>query len=342
MIRALAPLAAALVLFAATVLATACSNSDNGGEDPTVVIDETVVATVPAAGASCEPGFSAVPGDTPGTITSGGAERTYILHIPDGYNGTQAAPVLLVYHGFGFTADFMVGYTRFNEEAPGAVIAYLDATGPLRAWNDDAAPNGADDVAFTSDLLDKLEADLCVDTNRVFAAGYSNGGGMAQRVACNMPERIAAIMTVAATYSDCKADVPWVAFHGIDDPLVPFEGGVNPPERGGGTFLPTRRVISEYARELGCDGLAQISRPAPEVELSTYINCLAGEGQALLYSIIGGGHTWPGSYELPPATVGATNTQIDASTTAWEFFAAVTGLEPNDEDIAPDGTPVAD
>ena len=114
-----------------------------------------------------------------------------------------------------------------------------------------------------------------------------------------------------------------VAFHGTTDPLVPFEGGVVPPEvGGGGTFPPVRRIVSEWARALGCDGLAPISRPAASTELSTYTQCANGDGDVLLYTLLGGGHTWPGSAPLPAEAFGATNVDIDASTIIWDFFAA--------------------
>jgi|CXWL01.1.fsa_nt_gi polyhydroxybutyrate depolymerase len=313
MMRALPPLCAALLL------AVACSGGDDDGP-PTAVV--TVVET-PASSSACTPARATTAGDTTATITSGGAERSYILHVPPGYDGTKAMPVVLVYHGRALGNAFIAGYTLFGKlaDTEGFITVFPNGTGALLGWNVDKAIDQPDDVAFTSDLLDKLSTDLCVDASSVYAVGYSNGGGMAQRLACDLQDRITAIGTVAATYTDCVAPRPWVAFHGIDDPLVPFEGGENPPELGGGSFLPARRVVSEWATGLGCNGLGQISRPAAEVELTTFVNCVGGDGEALLYSIIGGGHTWPGAYELPVETDGATTKQIDATRTMWDFFA---------------------
>ena len=147
---------------------------------------------------------------------------------------------------------------------------------------------------------------------------------MSRILACEMPERIAAIATVASPGVNCIAPVPMVAFHGTTDPVVPFEGGVVPPEvGGGGTFLPVRRIVSEWARGLGCDGLALISRPAA-IGGTLYLHAVlrTGDGEALLYTMLGGGHTWPGSAPLPGEAFGATNVDIDASTIIWEFFAA--------------------
>jgi polyhydroxybutyrate depolymerase len=313
MIRALIPLCAAFLL-----LAVACSGDDDGTSDLTPL--STSVETPQTAG--CSPARAATPGDTNATITSDGVERSYILHVPASYGGTSATPIVFVFHGFAFNADFIKGYTLFGDlgEEENFITVFPNGLGEPPRWNDGGDVTVADDIQYFRDLLTYLEEELCLDPDRIFLAGYSNGGGMAQRIACALPERIAAFGTVAATYVDCKAPVPWLAVHGIDDLLVPFEGGFNPPERGGGAFLPARRVVSEWARELGCDGLGLISRPASEVELTTFARCAKGDGEALLYSIIRGGHTWPGAYDLPTATVGFTSKQLDATKTMWDFF----------------------
>lgn len=324
-IRALAP-ASALIAVVAAILAAACSTSDDGSDEPTVIVDDTVVATA-AAVASCEPGFSAAPGDVTGTISSGGVERSYVVHVPSTYNGTKPAPLVVVYHGFASSAQAMADYARFNTlaDAEGFVVLYPNGTEVPARWNDDSDVTVADDVQFTEDLVAKVQAELCIDESRVYAVGWSNGGGMAQRVGCELPEVFAGIGTVSATYSDCKSPLPWIAFHGMADPQVPFEGGVNPPERGGGVFLPTRRVLSEYAREQGCDALAQITLPSSEVELSTYVRCPTGDGLVLLYTLLGGGHTWPGSADLPLDLFGPTSKQIDATQAMWDFFVTTSG-----------------
>jgi polyhydroxybutyrate depolymerase len=83
-----------------------------------------------------------------------------------------------------------------------------------------------------------------------------------------------------------------------------------------------RRSVSEWARESRCDGLPRISRPSQNVELSTYIRCADGDGDVLLYTVLGGGHTWPGAVPLDPAFVGKTTDEIDASAAIIEFFEA--------------------
>jgi polyhydroxybutyrate depolymerase len=135
-----------------------------------------------------------------------------------------------------------------------------------------------------------------------------------------MPERFAAFAVVASTYLSCRANLPMVAFHGTGDPAAPFDGGGKASASGQGQGSPSvRRAVSEWARAVGCDGLASISRPSSEVELSTYQRCYRGDGEVLLYAIVGGGHTWPGS-SVSIEQLGFTTHQLDATGVIWRFF----------------------
>ena len=314
MIR-LAALATALL-----ILAAACTSDDaspDSGDSPAPGGSPTLAASV-----SCEPARSGEAGAR--TILHDGIERAYILAVPEGYDGSKGAPLLIALHGLSSTKEAFDEYSQLSQAgtSAGYVVAVPDGTQVPPRWNDEGGSGGADDVGFVETLIAGLEEDLCIDRTRVYLAGFSNGGGMAQRVACELPGRVAAIGVVAATFQSCNAPVPMVAFHGMADPLVPFEGGVIPPERGGGEFPLVPRAVSEWARAQGCDGLATISRRSQNVELSTYRRCNRGDGEVLLYSIIRGGHTWPGAIALDPTIVGATTDEIDASETMIEFFDA--------------------
>jgi len=254
---------------------------------------------------------------------AGGISRTYILHVPPGYDGAKPLPVVLAFHGFAQSGRQMLDYTKLGGLADqrGFIIAAPDGTGSPQRWNSGQLVNEPNDVEFVGELLAKLGADLCLNPDRAFATGYSDGGGMSRLLACDLAGRIAAIGTVASTSVQCIADVPMIAFHGTADPLVPFDGGPIPAQAGGGTFPPVRRSASEWSRALGCDGLPTISRPAVSVELSTFTRCKLGDGDVLLYTLLGGGHTWPGAAPSPDATVGPTNVAIDATAVMWDFFA---------------------
>lgn len=320
MIRILLALCAA----PAAVFLTACSPGSSGSGPASTPQATVSAAASPVADAVCQPALAHAAGSFNETLSSGGLSRTYILHVPAGYDGAKRVPLVLAYHGWTMFADQFAAYDGFDGAADKAGFAVVtpNGTGDPQAWNTGDAAGGADDVQFTKDLLAKVEGELCVDEDRVYAAGYSLGGGMALRAACDLPDRIAAAGVVEAVYPTCMAAVPLVAFHGTSDPIVPFDGGQT-GTTGALIFPVVRRSVSEWARALGCDGLPLISHPNSEIELSTFQRCSYGTGDVLLYTVIGGGHTWPGAaIPLPENIVGKTTRQISATDVIWEFFAA--------------------
>src|SRR5262249_57738455 len=88
--------------------------------------------------------------------------------------------------------------------------------------------NMVDDVGFVGAILDKLQADVCVDTGRIYATGMSNGGFLSHRLACELSNRIAAVAPVAGVLGvpTCTPARPIsvMHFHGTSDQLVPYNG----------------------------------------------------------------------------------------------------------------------
>lgn len=318
------PFGMRVLLALAGMLLVPCAAACAGGRVPAPQSQQVARATPSATVAiDCATQRAAPAGTSTATITSGGLDRRYIVHIPPSYNGTNAMPLVLALHPFAGNAELMLDLTRFPDVADraGFVVVAPDGAGDPQFWNIAKYRDAADDVAFLRALLARLDADLCVDPDRAYVTGYSNGGGMALRLACEMPDQIAAVAVVASQYVSCDADVPLIAFHGTSDTLLPFEGGAE-PDTPGVTLVPARRAVSEWARQLGCDGLAQITVPSTEIEVSTYQRCRQGEGEALLYTILRGGHTWPGAVALPDYIAGRTTQQVDATNAIWDFFAA--------------------
>ncbi len=317
MIRALPALALVFVLFA-----VACSSSKGDADDSTASPDaSTAEATSPAVG--CAPARRHAPGETHETLVSSGVDRQYVLRVPEGYDGGSATALVLVFHPFNGDAQSMADLTGFGSSAEerGWITVYPEGAGTPQAWNAEAFAAGAADSAFVQDLLASLETSLCIDPQRVYATGYSNGGGMALRAACDMPDVFGAVAPVASTYPACQAPVPIIAFHGSQDTAVPYEGGVTPDD--GINHAPVHRAVSEWARILGCDPLPGISRAAMDIELATYGRCPLGDGEALLYTVIKGGHTWPGAaIDYPVEDAGVTTHAISATEMILDFFEA--------------------
>jgi len=176
-------------------------------------------------------------------------------------------------------------------------------------------------MQFFKDLIYKLSSEYAIDPNRIYASGLSNGAGMSLRLACEMPERIAAVGGVAGAYlvdlKECAGGVPGIFFHGRADKIVPFEGG--PSERFAVPFPNIPAFVEDYAQLNGCDLDEAIILDKDNVVGVSYEACDAG-ADVVFYTVADGGHTWPGGNPLPERITGKTTQEIDATRLMWDFF----------------------
>jgi len=261
-------------------------------------------------------------------------------------------PLVLNFHGATSSAAVQEAYSAFSAQADqpdGAfVVAYLQGiTTPDRNFthynHTQLASPEPDDVAVISQLLNSLESQLCIDANRIYSTGMSNGAMVSVRLACSMSDRIAAIGLVAGAYYPQMAldlnpaetcldttPVPAIALHGTSDTFVPFAGGPGGiPGLWSSTFrLPLDNatvdedVMESWATHNGCTGTRGEEAPlagTTEIRLVTYDNC-ADNAVVRLYIVDGGGHTWPGAVDVPQ--LGYTTHQINATDLIWDFFRA--------------------
>ena len=302
-------------------------------------------SAAPMAAGTCTPARPHTSGTSVETIATADGTRTYRLHVPPSYSGSAALPLVFNMHGATSNATEQEFYSAFSAkaDAEGFIVVYPQGltTGAIpythfNAWMlSSPEPN---DVGFITTLLDALEAQLCIDQDRVFSTGMSNGGMMSVRLACSLSGRIAAIAPVTGSYfppmalnlnpSEVCGDttaVPFIGFHGTADATVPFNGGF-----GGVTgttnfrlpidnSTPTEDVIADWSTHNGCAGARQESQVSAEVRLVQYGACNLG-AIVQLYAVDGGGHTWPGAVDVPG--LGYTTHQISATDLIWAFFAA--------------------
>lgn len=297
-----------------------------------------------SAASSCTPALPHDAGDFPGTVISGGTERTYLLHVPPGYDGTDKTPLVLSFHGLGGDPQQQMAYSGLaaTGDREGFVIVAPQGRGAERLslthWNVvfSTLPDESDDVMFTSDIIDAVSEELCIDQNRVFATGLSNGAQMVSRLACSLADRIAAAAPVSGLYFPPLAEelqdtegctptraVPIISFHGTDDPIIGFNGG-RPVLAGFAIPLSFRdlddEILPDWARAQGCGIEPEITAVANHVDLWSYVGC--DDGSVIqMYALEGGGHTWPNAATEPvPETLGTTIREIDANELMWEFF----------------------
>jgi polyhydroxybutyrate depolymerase len=139
-----------------------------------------------------------------GEIESGGVTRDYLLHIPANARADQPAPLILNFHGLtsnGREQELLSGMSQ-AAEAYGAFVVYPDGLG--EHWNVAPGRKGDADLRFICDLILTLQRQYPLDPKRIYATGISNGGGMANRLACDLSDVIAAIAPVAGAYNAWK------------------------------------------------------------------------------------------------------------------------------------------
>ena len=272
------------------------------------------------------------------TLELGESVRSYYVHFPSDYDGRHARPLVLAFHGGGVNAETMIYFSGLSEKADeaGFIVVYPDGTGRVpraRTWNagnccGHALHHGIDDVAFVRALLDELERTVAIDPRRVYATGMSNGAMMSYRLASELADRFAAIAPVAGPMAidQCQPSRPVsvIHFHGTADEYTPYQGGKGPRSQSQTAFHSVDYTIGAWVAANGCSSEPTITHlPARAVDGTSVVQRVYGPGregaEVVLYTIDGGGHTWPGRASIFQ-TLGPSTRQIDANELMWEFF----------------------
>ncbi len=306
----------------------------------------TVATDPPPAVASAGYGTSTVGAVSLEKRTLPGSDRWYLLTTPPEHDGTTPLPLVVDYHGLSEGAEIHSQFSGFSPYAAehGFILVGPNGTGEPVGWNVGLDPATNPDLVFTVDLLDQLEADLCVDTSRVYATGLSNGAWMSSALACTMADRFAAVAPVAGIMRpdgcDPSRPVPILTMHGTADPILLFNGGVGDrlgnvidDDPSGPTTTPEAALpeadldgagypanARAWAAGNGCTGDPQDTEVTPTVTERTW-DCPADAPVEFLV-VEGGGHSWPGSEfgKAAEAIVGPTDMSFDATDAIWQFL----------------------
>jgi len=189
-----------------------------------------------------------------GELNVDGQVRTYRVFVPTTLEAGGQPPLVLVLGGVGNSAENMVSATEFDRQASvgNFIAAYPEGLG--LTWNAgfccaSGTTSGVDDVAFLSQLIDRLVSEHDADPERVYATGVSAGAMMAYRLACERPGLIAGVGSVAGAMilDRCKPEqsVPVIEIHGTEDQLVPYKGGLVRPEGVATQPAPSTLAVAE-------------------------------------------------------------------------------------------------
>ncbi|HUS29933.1 MAG TPA: PHB depolymerase family esterase [Kofleriaceae bacterium] len=303
---------------ALTVLVVACSPGGGGmgtGDDaPDAAVTTPMPDAATTTAANCD-GKTAQPLDATWNITVGSAMRVARVHVPASYSPQSRTPLVLDIHGrsgWG-SQQAALAHAIAKSDAEGFIVIHPEGTGSPTSWNsgggccDPAAANNVDDVGFMRAILDKAEAQLCVDPARIYAMGLSNGGYLAHRIACDLGDRVAAIGAVAGLLQgNCTParPVPVWMVHGTSDTLVDY------------SWVPA--TVNFWDATNGCS-TESTTYTHGDASCVTHAGCTAN-ASLVLCTIQGGGHQWPGGDALP--FLGKKSDDIIATDALWDFFVA--------------------
>jgi polyhydroxybutyrate depolymerase len=269
-----------------------------------------------------------------GTIVSSGRQREYIVHVPKTYDPAKPTPLVISMHGAGLWPAVQRDMTQWNTvaDAHGIIVVYPLGLGLVPVWQmrggepwqiSSHEPGLPRDARFIADLIDTLAATHNIDPRRIYADGLSNGAGMAFVLSCTLADRIAAVGLVSSAlllpFDSCASDhaVPMIAFHGTHDPVAPYDGGTSwvAPV----TLPAVPSFADAWSRRNRCAPNPVEAAVAADVSRRAYHDCANG-ADVVLYTVKGGGHTWPGGGPMPEWFVGPNTHSVSATNEIWAFF----------------------
>jgi polyhydroxybutyrate depolymerase len=275
-------------------------------------------------------------------ITPDGRERTFHLYVPTSVRpgpGGAKVPLLVALHGgvgWGTQFEKNSGFDGVAE-ANSFIVVYPDGIGAagtdaVRTWNGGvccgpAAKENVDDVAFLAAMIDGLEGQYPIDTHRIYAAGHSNGGIMAYRLACELADKIVAIGVQSSSLElgPCNPAQPVsvLHIHGTADRNVPITGGEGDRAISGVAFNPPVDGIKTIARADGCPAQPTEATVPENADLTidTWAPC-ADTAEVRFVRVAGASHAWMGAAAGGSRLVGETYMNYDSSLAIWTFLAA--------------------
>ena len=251
------------------------------------------------------------------TLSSGPATGSYLISVPASYDTRKPVPLVFIFYGAASSPQQFSNLTHFPSSAAnrGSIVVAPHAQGPEWQFSGDGT-----DSAFVSTVLHRIESTYCVDERKVFATGFSAGAAFTIAYACVHPHLVAAIATVAVEYQlGCKAPLSILAFHGTADHFVRYQDNAVGLSLPGAKLPGTERNMSTWAQLDHCHPAAEQTRISSQVTFQQWRGC-SKRATVRLYSILGGGHSWPGAD--PRKSFGFTTQQINATKVIIAYFAA--------------------
>ena len=254
--------------------------------------------------------------------------REYYVSLPE--DTSKPVPIIINFHGFLSHAMDQQGFSQMDNYAHQNGIGVIYPEGVKRSWNvGKAILNDENDIGFVNALIDSVSSNYNIDSNRIYACGFSNGGTFSYELMCGLSNKIAAFGSVGGNFSInenrlCNIDreIPLIHIHGTKDRLQKYNNS-------DGDFLSTVESVNYWAKynQLDIKVVENIEdiykKDGTTVEKHTYSKNNSNT-QVIHFKVVKGGHLWLGSPIADWPTLrlffGRNNHEINSSKEIVDFF----------------------
>jgi polyhydroxybutyrate depolymerase len=231
--------------------------------------------------------------ETPGrqwvTLNVNGTDRDVLFYIPNGYESLDKVPMTFSLHGSNSNPEAHSNLTDIETYADmhGYVIASI--LGYNNVWNTPQNDSKPHDVDFAKEIIQYAETNFCVDSNSVFATGYSGGARTSSRITCDLGDEIRAMASVSGIRYDepcLEQETPILALHSRNDSINTYPGNAR-----WNWIEGVEDAVEDWRLANGCSATMISTNPYTDVELRSWNEC-NGEAEIQFYVIEDKGHSY--------------------------------------------------
>jgi poly(3-hydroxybutyrate) depolymerase len=224
-------------------------------------------------------------------ITVGNMQRRYILSVPTNYVNTKAYKLVIAYHQRDGNDNQMYANKYYHLQplsndttifvAPNGQLNGAPCSGTGNGESSCGWPNPNDsDMNFADAVVKAVEESFCIDTNRIFATGWSYGGSMSYATACARPLgatngyiRAIAVYSGSQLSGQCTPSKPvaYYASHGTSDSVLCYDGNSSGCQVGNGMLL-----AQNFAKANGCTWATPQKVTSGNHVCTTLMGCMSG------------------------------------------------------------------
>jgi len=261
-------------------------------------------------------------------INIDGKTREYYISLPK--NTSKPVPLIINFHGFLDRAINQREFSQMDNYAHQNGVGVVYPEGIKRSWNvGKAIYNNENDIIFVNALIDSVLTKYNIDSDQIYACGFSNGGTFSYELMCGLSNKIAAFGSVGGNFSinenrlcNINREIPLIHIHGTKDRLQKYN-------ISDGDFLSTIESVNYWAKynqldKMNVENIEDVlKKDGTTVEKYTFYKNNSNT-EVIHLKVINGGHLWLGSPTgdrfLERLLFGRNNHEINSSKELVDFF----------------------